>query len=339
MTGGYSLREVSPKEVRFSKQNPRGEKPGDIKADKTFEQLKDSVVQFGVLVPIVVHEERGTDGKRFTLIDGERRLRAALASGRERIPAHIATAEEPLSELVQAFHIHMLRKQWRQVATARALKRIKAELQKKGAEKRDKELLEELQAQTGCTDAQLKSLERGIQYPEAVLKEVDEGKIKWSHLIQIEQSFVEQLQQHYGGLLKELGVKKVRDVLTQKARRRILSSTRALIDYVMPVIVRARTKEEKKVAEKLLKEFVNSEDMPAEEIKKRFEKEYPPPRDLVEIAGNIIETAEDLRGMLELMEVTEMISFRERAMHVRRELSELKRVVSRKLRQFEKLGG
>jgi len=337
MGSGYKLREVSPRDVRFSRQNPRGENPDQIRHDKTFEQLKDSVAHFGVLVPIVVHEKHASDGKKYTLVDGERRLRAALATGRQTIPAHIGVPEDRMSGLIQAFHIHMLRKQWRPVAQARALRRIKQELEKRGTKTKDAELLEELQAQTGCTDAQVKSLERGIQYAEETLTEVDQGKIKWSHLIQIEASFVEQLQQHYSGLLKRLGIKKVREVLVQKARREILTSTRALIENVMPVIARAKTEEQKKLAEELFERFVNQDEMPAEEIKKEFERRYPPPKDLVDLATNIAETGEVLAGMLKQMDVNQVVSFPETAKSVRRVLDDLKQTISGKLRQFARL--
>ena len=78
MVAGYELKRVPPEDVAFSKQNPRGESPDEIRNDKTFEQLKDSVAQFGVLVPIVVHKAEDSSPKRYVLVDGERRLRAAM---------------------------------------------------------------------------------------------------------------------------------------------------------------------------------------------------------------------------------------------------------------------
>ena len=80
-----------------------------------------------------------------------------------------------MGSLIQAFHIHMLRKQWKPVATARAFKRIQKELKKGNTQINEKELLEDLQVRTGCTDNQLQDLQRGMQYPENVLKEVDKG--------------------------------------------------------------------------------------------------------------------------------------------------------------------
>ena len=171
MAKKYRLEQISPKDIGFNRENPRGERPEEIYRDKAFEQLKDSVAQFGVLVPVVVHENKGAIPK-YILVDGERRLRAALATNTEEIPAHIASSEDKMGEIVQAFHIHMLRKQWKPVAIARAFKRIKKELKRNKKWTSDKELLQELQAKTGCTNKQLEDLERAIHYSPKVLKDV-----------------------------------------------------------------------------------------------------------------------------------------------------------------------
>ena len=257
----YNLIKVLPQEVRFNKQNPRGESEEIIKSDSTFEQLKDSVSQFGVLVPIVVHEKGGSDGKKYTLVDGERRLRAALATNIKKIPAHVASSEDRMDELLQAFHIHMLRKQWAPVAIARSFKLIKDELKKSRDIKNESELLDELKSFTGCSNKQLEDFQRGIRYSDEVLKEVEEGKIKWSHLVQIEASFIEQLKVHFPDLLKEYGEEKVRGKLVEKARQKIIG-TRDLMENMLPVFQRAKTPDEKKFAKPLLIYFINKIDAP-----------------------------------------------------------------------------
>ena len=123
MPSRYILRQVAPEDVDFDPLNPRGETVEEIAGDPSFQQLKNSVYKFGVLVPIVVHKQEGK-GKKYRLVDGERRLRAALDTGQKRIPAHIATSKDEMSDLEQAFQIHMLRKQWRPVADTRAFRRI-----------------------------------------------------------------------------------------------------------------------------------------------------------------------------------------------------------------------
>ena len=69
MAKKYRLDEISPDEISPNIKNPRGEKPDEIQRDKTFEQLKDSVAQFGVLVPIVVHELKTSSPYKYILVD------------------------------------------------------------------------------------------------------------------------------------------------------------------------------------------------------------------------------------------------------------------------------
>jgi ParB family chromosome partitioning protein len=54
-------------------------------------ELQASIVELGVLVPIIV---RRLDGERYELIAGERRWRAAVAAGLATIPALVRTADD-----------------------------------------------------------------------------------------------------------------------------------------------------------------------------------------------------------------------------------------------------
>ncbi|MBW8034545.1 MAG: hypothetical protein FVQ79_02460 [Planctomycetes bacterium] len=333
----YRLVEVNPQEIAFNRENPRGESAAEIQRDKSFEQLKDSVAQFGVLVPIVVHENDEREGYNYILVDGERRLRAALATNVNEIPAHIATTEDKMGERVQAFHIHMLRKQWKPVAIVRSFKTIRKELRRSKKWESDKELLEELQSLTGCTDTQLEDLQRGIHYPEKVLKEIDDGKLKWSHIVQFEASFVEQLSLHYPSFLKELGARKVRESLAEKARQKVIKPTRALIDNMLPIFKRAKTKEERSVAKKLFGAFINGPDISPEVIKMAYDKKFPPPKDQLELANEIIEACDRLSPMIEQVEAGQVIAYNKKSKELKKILESLKATVNNKLRQLARL--
>ncbi len=332
----YRLKQISPKDISPSIQNPRGESPDEIRKDKTFEQLKDSVAQFGVLVPIVVHEIQAPGQHKYILVDGERRFRAALATNLESIPAHIASADDPMGERVQAFHIHMLRKQWKPVAIVRSFKTIRKELRRNKKWESDKELLLELQSLTGCTDTQLEDLQRGIHYPEKVLKEIDDGKLKWSHIVQFEASFVEQLSQHYPSLLKELGARKVRESLAEKARQKVIKPTRDLIDNMLPIFKRAKTEKERNVAKKLFDKFINDPDISPEIIKMAYDKKFPPPKNQLELANEIIKACELLTPTIEQVEAGQIIAYNKKSKELKKILELLKITLSNKLRQLAK---
>ena len=80
MARKYNLQEIDPRKIDIDQDNPRNESVEVIIADPSFEQLKDSVYKHGVLVPIVIRKQIGK-AKPYKLVDGERRLRAALATG------------------------------------------------------------------------------------------------------------------------------------------------------------------------------------------------------------------------------------------------------------------
>lgn len=273
MTRRYNLKQIPPEEIDFADFNPRGEKPAQIQADPDFEQLKDSVWKYGVLVPVVVHKK--DSGKPYRLVDGERRLRAALAANVKKIPAHVAVGDAGPDDLIKAFHIHMLRKQWKPVAQAKALKRIIAEIRSTGGFRKESDLLEEMRLATGYSEQRLKSLRRAIRYPVSVLQDVEAGKLNFSHLVQIEESFIEALNGRFPELLKEVGEKHARDVLVVKAQQKTLTSTRALMENVLPVIARANTDEEKAYAKELIKDFIEKLDMSAEKVLQLYEKKFP----------------------------------------------------------------
>lgn len=337
-TNRYPLKQVSPRDVEFSDANPRGESEDKILKDETFERLKESVFRFGVLVPIVVHEQPARSGKRYKLIDGERRLRAALAAGVSRIPAHVAKLANASDEFVQAIHIHMLRKQWKPVAQAKAIRRLLHQRRKTDARVSERPTIAELQELTGCTDTKLKSLRRAARYPESVLTAVERGDIVFSHLVQFEESFIEQIEKYFPDLLKKFAKKAVREILVAKARRRVLTSSRALMNYVMPVIGRAESDEEKKFASGLLEEFIKNADMSAEEVQKRFEKKFPSAKeDVLRLMEEIHDLAERMTASLHELDTKEIGSFPQKAQEMAMALAELRTSIAEKSRRLSKV--
>ncbi len=335
MAAKYDLQMIAPEEVEFSDSNPRGESPEEISRDDSFERLKESVYDFGVLVPIVVHKQPVGKKKPYRLVDGERRLRAALETKAESIPAHIAPSTSPTDDLIQAVHIHMLREQWSDVAQTRALRRIMKDPQYKKPGMSEADRLEKLQALTGCSNTKLKSLRRAARYSERVLKGVDNGQIKFSHLVHFEESFVEQLEKNYPDLLRELGIAKVRKVLVQKARQKVMN-TRALMENVVPVVARAKSGTEKAYAGKLLKQFVETEDMSAEQVLKAFEKRFPKAQeDVLRQCETITERSEELHNLIEQLPASQLASFPKAAKTLKKGLAELRTAIVNKLRRFK----
>ncbi|MGD0424075.1 MAG: ParB/RepB/Spo0J family partition protein [Candidatus Bathyarchaeia archaeon] len=129
---GSELDYLGIADIDFNNDNPREER-GKLEV----EDLKESIREIGVLVPIVVFRKSGTT--RYLLLEGERRLRACQQLYEETkdsrfaiIPANILDAPpNKLAVLVSMFHMHSNRKKWRKNAEAEALASIK-ELDPKG---------------------------------------------------------------------------------------------------------------------------------------------------------------------------------------------------------------
>lgn len=86
-TGGSS----SISEIELNKIQPNPDQPRSVFEEEALEELATSIRALGVIQPITL-KEMGTD--KYMIISGERRYRASLLAGLERIPAYIKTAED-----------------------------------------------------------------------------------------------------------------------------------------------------------------------------------------------------------------------------------------------------
>ncbi len=325
--------EVDPNDIDFSDFNPRGEKPNDIEKDPSFIQLTDSIYKYGVLVPLVVHKQLGKGKKLYRLIDGERRLRAALKTNKKSVPIRITEYGEALGDVIQAFHIHMLRKQWSQVPQTRGLKKILKYKNWYGREEFTDEEIDELQIITGCTKVQLRSLLRAVRYDDSVLDDVEKGRLSYSHLVQIEESLVDHIESEYPSILVDIPKKIIRQKMIQKAKKKIIPSTRDLMEYVVPVINRAHSQSEKNDVEVLLKKFINDDEMIPEMILKEFEKGHPTAQqDILEQMRQLFEMAEALETSLITFQPNSAKSWPDMARKIKEKLEHLRQLIQSKLR-------
>ncbi|MGI8665364.1 MAG: ParB/RepB/Spo0J family partition protein [Jatrophihabitans sp.] len=95
---GASLREVRPSEITTNPKQPR-----QVFDEDALAELAHSIKEFGVLQPIVVRAQ----GDGFELVMGERRLRAAVLAGLDKIPAIVRdTADEAMLRDALLENIH-----------------------------------------------------------------------------------------------------------------------------------------------------------------------------------------------------------------------------------------
>ena len=226
-----SIGSVSPEKISFDKKNPRGEGEEQIKQDKSFKELGKSVRKFGVLVPLVTQRAKSKH-KPFKLIDGERRLRAALIENKELVPIHMIGDDESEARIL-AYNIHMLRKQWSKSNELTSIKEIRDELIAKNPDMDDAELFAKLREITTHTGQELRDLLRLLKYSKETIKKLQDGVLAMSYLIHIDASFLSPFKREFPKLYEQYGDGNLRKILIQKAEDGLLGNTRYLMDYVL----------------------------------------------------------------------------------------------------------
>ena len=81
---------IAPDDIDRNPENPRL-----LLRQGPMDELKKSIYETGILVPLIVYHDRSTG--RFILLDGERRWRCAKELNLPRVPANII-AERPLHD-------------------------------------------------------------------------------------------------------------------------------------------------------------------------------------------------------------------------------------------------
>ncbi len=118
------------KHIKISDIIPNPNNPRLIFHEKDLEDLKNSISNAGVLVPITVYEdvvnkENEKNEIRYILLDGERRWRSVKMLGWKDIPANIIDKPKDVTEnILHMFNIHYFREQWELFPTALKLENI-----------------------------------------------------------------------------------------------------------------------------------------------------------------------------------------------------------------------
>src|SRR4030042_3485882 len=123
---GMTQRQIPTSKIDRNDNNPRG--INILEQDNKLGLLRDSIKQFGIMVPLVVVPRKG----RYILIDGERRYEAAKSLGLTNVPAYVTESElNDQKILVRMFHIHHNREQWGPIPQCNALEDMYKEIKKR----------------------------------------------------------------------------------------------------------------------------------------------------------------------------------------------------------------
>jgi ParB family chromosome partitioning protein len=98
-----TMMQISQYEIPLSKIKPNPYQPRTIWKEEQLNELTQSIRENGVIQPIIVRRI----GENYEIIAGERRFRAAIQAGLERIPALVRSAtDEEMLELALVENIH-----------------------------------------------------------------------------------------------------------------------------------------------------------------------------------------------------------------------------------------
>jgi ParB family chromosome partitioning protein len=147
---------VAPASITPNPKNPRL-----YFNDERLDQLRTSLQEVGVLVPLIVYENPNAAGE-YVLMDGERRWRCALDLGFDSVPVNVIPQPSSVDNLLRMFNIHSVREEWSLIAIALSLRDLIAMT----GETRESRLAEE----TGLTRSTVRRAKRLLSLPDSELR-------------------------------------------------------------------------------------------------------------------------------------------------------------------------
>jgi hypothetical protein len=252
MTKG-ELKEIN---VDFIDRNP--ENPRIIFRPGELSQLTESIRKHGVQVPIAVYK----DGRRYVLIDGERRWRCSIKLNRATIPALIQEKPDRLSNLLLMFNIHALREQWDLLTISMKLPDVIQLLESRG----DRPPTEkEISLETGLAIGVIRRCKLLMalppKYKQIILKELQkpkpEQKLTEDFFIEMERALTT-VQRSMPKLMEKFGRETMRETLISKYKSGTISNR---VDFrQIAKIARAEnvSADPKQAAESLAQLFSNN---------------------------------------------------------------------------------
>lgn len=216
------MRESRLEDISLDRIDRNPENPRLVFRSGELDQLTESIRLYGVQVPIAVFRE----GRRYVLIDGERRWRCSLKLNRGTIPALVQGRPAPLLNLLLMFNIHALREQWDLLTIALKLPRVIALLRSELGEEPNERTLA---ARTGLARSSIRRSKLLLNLPERyrhmILEELSKPKraqtVSEDLFIEMERS-LNVVERH----LPDLVVRRdtVRDVLIDKYRKGVIGN-------------------------------------------------------------------------------------------------------------------
>jgi ParB family transcriptional regulator, chromosome partitioning protein len=209
--------------VNTSAIEPNPENPRLIFHEDELETLSQSISKQGILVPLTVYQE----GKKYKILDGERRWRCSLKLGLSTVPVIIQPKPDRMTNLMMMFAIHNARRDWDPLPTALKLEQLEDEFKKRhGMPPTETEISGIASLPRGEVRRLKKLLALPIHYRTELLAELEKPRSQQSltvdHVIETTAG-VEALQKR--NIIEASEVEPLRQAIIQKFREKIIDST------------------------------------------------------------------------------------------------------------------
>jgi hypothetical protein len=277
------LRMIKTRQIKPNPANPRGI---DIpKDDDRFDQLKDSIRAFGIMVPLVV----APDDDNYILIDGERRLKAAQALQLEDVPAFIVNKKLDSKQILsRMFHIHHNREQWEAIPQCKALEGYYKSIISRGEirsikppERKIKVIADELSTEAGIDPKLARDRALFLSWPKDIkeylynLHDSDDIRGHYLYITEIEKHIILPALKNYPEYFKKVPVNTVRRFLYKKLGVASFGKKIQVRDAVPLVRFQARNQIQKKKVLNIFGALVNDEKMGFDEARDEFYRQVP----------------------------------------------------------------
>lgn len=269
----FTLKPIEVSKIKPNPNNPRGPRIRDN--DDQFSYLKRSIKQFGLLVPLVVQELEG-EGKKYRLVDGERRYWALKELGFKTASANVIIGKIDKDEVKNImFHIHTNRVQWSPCQQCKALESLYKQLKIK-FDKNEKKMEIELVKLTGTNKRTAKDRLNFLRWPMSIKQKAYDGELDlFRAIVEIEEGIMKPAEKNFPEYFNKVNKNEVRELLLKKYINGVVC---AGIE-VRKVNNILRTSKENKVqhniALKLFNKLVTKIDYTYEEAQEEFFEKFP----------------------------------------------------------------
>ena len=217
------------------------------------EYLQKSIDKSGILVPLIVYE----NGKsKYTLLDGERRLRCAKNLSMKKVPVNVIDKPNKLQNLLLMFNIHNVREDWELVPTALKLDTI-LKLVPQAQDMSNKELSN----LTGMSNIRITECKRILtfdkKYIDLALDPEPKQRIRGDFFSQLEP--VLKKLSDYPSIMSEYPKQKIIDTMIKKYRDGTIANHIKDFRLLRTVLRTAKTDADKQAVSREFKKFLQSD--------------------------------------------------------------------------------